>query len=79
MTIQEIANTMIRGTPAIQFPLKLTLADWISDANDKHVLDVRGWGHLQYAENGKGEELQDGIAEWIVKSLNEAWEKENSK
>lgn len=79
MNILEIAKTKIRGEDAIKFPLKLDFGGWVSDANGNHVLDIRGWGHIQYAEGNKGAEIQDGIAEWVVKSLNEAWEKENKK
>jgi hypothetical protein len=72
MSIREISNTLIRGEKAIVFPLQEAVAGMIHDKEGNHVLDIRGWGRLQYHENG--EELQDGIAAWIVKTLNEAYE-----
>lgn len=75
MTIHEIANTLIRGEKAIVFPLKEPVAGMIHDQEGNHILDIRGWGRLQYHE--KGEELQDGIAAWVVKTLNAAYEREN--
>ena len=78
MTIQQIAATMIRGTPAIVFPLVVAPGDktWIIDQNNNHVLDVRGWGRLQYHSDGivAGGALQDSIAEWVVDTLNKEYE-----
>lgn len=73
MDIYEIAETLIRNEKALVFPLKLNGSTWVSDQAGHHVLDIRGWGYLQYHE--KGDQLQDGIAEWVVKTLNEAYEK----
>lgn len=73
MDIHEIAGTIIRGEKALVFPLKVE-EGYVSDQLDHHVLDIRGWGYLQYAENDKGTELQDGIAEWVVSTLNYAYE-----
>lgn len=43
----------------------------IFDSNNKHVLDIRGWGFLS---NRLGEEaaasVQDHLAEYLVKQLN---------
>lgn len=72
MSIKEIANTIIRGEKALTFPL-VNHDGWIADKNGHHVLDMRGWGFLQYADNDKGAELQDGIADWVVKTLNDAF------
>ena len=72
MTIHDIANTVIRGEKALVFPLKVT-DGWVSDQQGHHVLDIRGWGFLQYADGDKGAELQDGIGEWVVKTLNDAF------
>lgn len=70
MTIQEIIATIIRGEQALKFPLKMANG-MIWDANMNHVLDVRGWGYLQYAKpEGKGAEIQDAIGEWVVETLN---------
>lgn len=70
MTIQEVAKTMIRKEPAIKFPLKMGYAGDVWDAKSNRVLDIRGWGHLQYADDGKGAELQDSIGAWVVETLN---------
>ena len=78
MKIQEIANTIIRGEQCLMFPLKLDSASagWISDQLGHHVLDIRGWGYIQYA--GKdAEKLQDGIGKWVVETLNKEWERLN--
>lgn len=75
MNIQEIANTIIRGEKAIVFPLQIHHG-WVSDQNGHHVLDIRGWGFLQYAGDNAGE-LQDGIGEWVVATLNKEWERIN--
>ncbi len=72
MTIQEIANTIIRGQKAIVFPL-INHDGWIADQNGHHILDIRGWGFLQYADDNKGAELQDGITQWVVDTLNEQY------
>lgn len=74
MTIKQIANTIIRGEKALVFPLKITQG-WVSDQNGNHVLDIRGWGYLQYADDDKGAELQDGIGEWVVETLNKEFSK----
>ena len=57
MNIKEIANTIIRGERAIVFPLQIH-SGWVSDQLGHHILDIRGWGFLQYAENEKGAELK---------------------
>jgi hypothetical protein len=76
--IKEIANTIIRGEKAITFPLKINGGTWISDANGHHILDIRGWGFIQYLGEG-AEELQDAIANWVVETLNKDWENANKK
>ncbi len=75
INIKQVAETIIRGKKAITFPLK-NHSGWISDQNGHHILDIRGWGFLQYADNDQGAELQDSIADWVVKALNEAYAKE---
>lgn len=75
MNIKEIAGTIVRGEKAIRFPLKST-SEMIFDSNNNHILDIRGWGRLQYHEDGS--KLQDGIAEWVVKTLNKAYEETNA-
>lgn len=78
MNIKEIANTIIRGQKCLVFPLSIAHG-WVSDKEGNHVLDIRGWGHLQYADNNLGAELQDGIGEWVVATLNKEWEELNKK
>lgn len=43
----------------------------IYDGDDRHVLDVRGWGRIQYMDGA--EALQDAAGERIVSILNEHW------
>lgn len=76
-SIKAIADIEIpdRGK-AIVFPLKHEGYGTVWDAKKNHVLDIRGWGRLQYHPNGH--ELQDGIADWMVATLNEAYKKENA-
>ncbi len=75
MTIQEIAETVIRGEVLIKFPLKREYGGDIYDDNGNHVLDIRGWGRMQY--HPKGEEvaagIQDALADWVVTTLNDAY------
>lgn len=72
MTIQEAVATIIRGEQAFKFPL-VNQHGWIADANNNHVLDVRGWGYLQYHGEGreKAAELQDFFGDWVVQVLND--------
>lgn len=74
MDIIQIANTIIRGNKAIVFPL-INHDGWVSDQNGHHILDIRGWGFLQYADNDEGGKLQDGIADWVTKTLNAEYER----
>lgn len=71
MNIVEVVSTIIRGEQAIKFPL--TNRDgWIADANSNHILDVRGWGYLQYHDKGEqaAADVQDAIGDWVVATLN---------
>lgn len=43
----------------------------ILDAENRMVLDVRGWGHLQHFESG--EALQDEFGEMVAMAVNDAW------
>jgi len=70
--IKKIADTLIRGEKAITFPLKITVG-WISDQNNHHILDVRGWGFIQYLGDG-AEKLQDDIGQWVVDTLNKEYD-----
>lgn len=46
----------------------------VSDAEGSRILDVRGWGRLQYYKNGA--EVQDKITAWIVEAINEKLERD---
>lgn len=72
MELKEIVATIIRGEQALKFPLKI-YCGMVHDANSHHVLDIRGWGNIQYHSDGReaAEKLQDSIGDWIVKTLNE--------
>lgn len=41
------------------------------------ILQMRGWDFMQYHPEGPhaGAEMQDTIGEWVVRTLNDAWEK----
>lgn len=73
MTLKEIVGTIIRGEQALKFPLNRNFGQWISDANGNHIIDMRGWGYLQYHSDGPeaAAKLQDHITDWVVKTLNE--------
>lgn len=75
INIVSLADTLIRGERAITFPL-INHNGWISDQKGHHILDVRGWGFFQYADNGKGAEMQDDLGDWVVASLNWMYEEE---
>ena len=82
MDIKTLSDILIRGEKNIIFPLT-NHNGWIADIKGTHLLDVRGWGHFQYATNEKpdqefgtkGAEIQDAFGDWVVKTLNEAYEK----
>ena len=74
LTIKEIADIKIRGEKTLVFPLQIH-SGWISDKQGHHILDLRGWGFIQYADDNKGAEIQDAIGEWVVKTLNKEYEK----
>jgi len=73
--IKKIANTKIRGKKAITFPLKIT-SGWVSDQEGHHILDIRGWGFIQYLGEGS-EKLQDDIGQWVVDTLNKEYDSAN--
>ena len=76
--IQEIADTMICGKKAIMFPLEIH-GGRIIDSSGRMIAEVRGWGWIQYIDHGpKAEKFQDDLGQWIVKSLNEAYEKDQT-
>lgn len=78
MDIKEIANTLIRGEKVLSFPLKYDdMGQTIFDAKGNMVLQIRGWGRLQYHSDGDeaASKLQDDIGKWVVETLNAAWER----
>lgn len=52
----------------IAYPVKFQIGK-IFDANGDHILDIRGWGRLQYMPTP--ETKQDAIGEWIAEAINE--------
>lgn len=55
----------------LSFPLKYDdHGQVILDADGNHLLDVRGWGRLQYLPNGRY--IQDAIGVFVAQSLNQA-------
>lgn len=76
--MKEIFNTIIKGDKCLTFPLQNNYG-WIADANGHHILDVRGWGYLQYADDDKGAEIQDAITQWVVDTLNKEGELINNQ
>lgn len=76
MDILQISRVIIRGEPAYQFPLKHE-SGWVSDKSGSHVIDIRGWGMLSYHSEGEDAagKLQDAFGEWVVRTLNEGYEK----
>jgi hypothetical protein len=44
------------------------------DANSNHILDIRGWGRIQYYENA--EDVQDKLAKWVEDAINEKLKKD---
>lgn len=72
MDIHQIVATIIQGEQAIKFPLKIGPAGDVWDANSGRVLDIRGWGRLQYHSDGPdaAAKLQDAIGQWVVDTLN---------
>lgn len=69
-------NEHLRATPKrlIVGPVKVLGDISIWDAESTHILDIRGWGRLQYYEGG--EELQDKIAAWVAAAINEKLERD---
>jgi len=41
----------------------------IYDANNDHVLDIRGWGRIQYMDNAEAK--QDAFGRFVTKLLND--------
>lgn len=74
LTIKQIKETIIREEHALVFPLKYDCG-YIWDSAGHMVLQMRGWGYIQYLDQGeKSEELQDSIVDWVVRTLNKAEE-----
>lgn len=43
----------------------------IFDADNNHVLDIRGWGRIQYKDNAEAK--QDAFGQFVCNLLNENW------
>lgn len=64
----EVATIIRKGfTPPFSYDIHGT---WIIDANSKHVMDVRGWGHLQYLGTEAADEIQTTIGKSVASHLN---------
>lgn len=46
----------------------------IHDKEGNHIVDIRGWGRLQYMKDG--EILQDKIGDWVAQAINEKLSKD---
>ena len=58
----------------IKYPVKFEAdCGMFFDANDKHFLDIRGWGHIQYMkiEGKTPEQIQDELGLFIQNAINE--------
>lgn len=51
----------------------------IFTSDDDHVLDIRGWGRIQYMFNDKRDALkfQDDIGKWVADAINQKLNREN--
>lgn len=70
----------------IKFPVRYDDAgQMVWDADSHLILDIRGWGRLQYEIVGgqrvvnerRGIEIQDQIGTFVVASMNEKFNREN--
>lgn len=80
MDIKAIARTLIRGEQALSFPLKYDdMGQTIFDAKGNMILQIRGWGRLQYHPDGQdaAAKLQDEIGKWVVDTLNAEAHRQN--
>lgn len=75
-TIRELAETEIRGEPMMVFPLRLTQAGMVFDAENNHILDIRGWGKISYHRNA--DQLYEKVGHWVVDTLNAAYDAEKN-
>lgn len=73
MNLADLAQILIRGEKCITFPLKHNAAGMVHDANGCHVLDIRGWGRIQYL-GPEASQLHDAIADQVVIILNSWYE-----
>lgn len=65
----EVPEQKYRPTPDRLIVGPVThLYGMIHDAEGNHICDVRGYGRLQYMKDG--EDLQDGIGEWLAAAIN---------
>ena len=80
MSIREIAETRVSGEDFLTFPLVYEdTGHYIRDTQHHSVLRIFGGERFGwYAISEKPmDELQDGFGRWVVRTLNEAWMKEN--
>ena len=56
----------------IEFPVKYDpYGICILDSKNNKVLDVRGWGRIQYLDHP--EDRQDEIGKWLELIMNDSW------
>ena len=65
MKINELANAKANISKPVSFDED---SQMIFDADGKHLLDIRGWGWIQYKTNGS--EIQDSIGKYIAECIN---------
>ncbi len=59
----------------IDFPVRYdNYGTSIFDESNNQILDIRGWGRLQYSDNA--EELQDSIGKFVADAINKHAEKD---
>lgn len=71
LDLKKLAAVSCHGQPAIAFPVHHGGAGMIHDVNSNHILDIRGWGRIQYEKNGS--QIQDAIADKVVEILNKEY------
>lgn len=60
----------------IKTPVKFQIGK-IFDDEGNHILDIRGWGRLQYLPDAEAK--QDGIGEFVAEAINEKLLRTNNK
>lgn len=78
MTIKDIKKQFPLAFDTLKFPLKYDEhGQMIFDADNDHVLDIRGWGSIQYMDQPF--ERQDQIGKMIVEVLNTLYQNQTTQ